>query len=160
MNIFILSDDPVLAARYQADTHVVKMPLESAQLLSTAAVELFPKEVLPPCIYKATHRKHPCTIWTSSSYANFRWLCMHGLSLCREYTYRYNRIHASKIVISSLYSLCRGMPRDAQTPFALAMPDEFKSILPVQSYRAYYRYKREHLHRFTYTNRPIPEWLL
>ena len=143
MNIFILSEDPVLAAQYQADTHVIKMSLESAQLLSTAAVELFPADVLP------THKRHPCTVWTASSFSNFKWLC-------REYTYRYQRIHGSKAVISSLYALCRGVPNDDRTPFAMAMPDEFKTNCPVQSYR----HKRQHLHRFTYTNRPIPEWLI
>lgn len=160
MNIFILSEDPVLAAQYQADTHVIKMSLESAQLLSTAAVELFPADVLPTHIYAATHKHHPCTVWTASSFSNFKWLCIHGLSLCREYTYRYRRIHKSKQIISSLYALCRGVPKDERTPFAMAMPDEFKTNCPVQAYRAYYKYKRQHLHRFTYTNRSTPEWLI
>lgn len=160
VNIFILSDDPVLAAQYQVDVHVVKMPLESAQLLSTAAVELFPEHLLPSTLYRPTHKNHPCTIWTRSSYANFRWLCMHGLALCREYTYRYGKIHKSKAVITSLYSLCRNMPRDRLTSFALAMPEDFQFYDPVLSYRTYYKHKRDTLPRFTYTNRPIPEWLI
>lgn len=147
------------AAQYQADTHVVKMPLETAQLLSTAAVELFHSDELPDLIYKPTHRNHPCTKWTRTSHANFRWLCVHGLSLCREYTYRYRRIHKSKYVIQALYTLCRDAPRDSMTPFALAMPDQFKDIDPVIAYREYYRYKKSMLTRFHYTNRPIPEWL-
>ena len=36
MNIFILDEDPVQAAQLQCDKHVVKMIVESAQMLSTA----------------------------------------------------------------------------------------------------------------------------
>ena len=36
MNIFYLDTDPVLAAQMQCDKHVVKMILESAQMLCTA----------------------------------------------------------------------------------------------------------------------------
>lgn len=147
------------AAVYQADTHVSKMSLETAQLLSTAAVELFPEDKLPELLYRPTHRNHPCSIWTRSSYANFRWLCIHGLSLCREYTYRYHRNHKSKYVIAGLYQLCRDAPRDSMTPFALAMPEEFKCPDPVRAYREYYRYKKSTLPRFKYTNRHLPEWL-
>ena len=36
MNIFYLDRDPVIAAQMMCDKHVVKMILESAQMLSTA----------------------------------------------------------------------------------------------------------------------------
>jgi len=36
MNIFFLSESPVLSARYLCDKHIPKMFLESAQMLSTA----------------------------------------------------------------------------------------------------------------------------
>jgi len=160
VNIFVLSKDPVLAAQYQADVHVVKMSLETAQLLSTASIALFPSTILPANIYKPSHINHPCTLWAQESYTNFRWLCIHGLSLCREYTYRYSKIHGSKRVIQSLYSLCRNAPIDSQTRFALAMPDEFKTDDEVLAYRSYYAYKKKTLPRFNYTNRTLPEWLL
>ena len=35
MNIFILNDDPVIAAQEQCDKHIPKMVVESAQMLST-----------------------------------------------------------------------------------------------------------------------------
>lgn len=40
MNVFYLDRDPEKAASVQCDQHVVKMILESAQLLSTAHHEL------------------------------------------------------------------------------------------------------------------------
>ena len=36
MNIFILDEDPVIAARMLCDRHIPKMIVESAQMLSTA----------------------------------------------------------------------------------------------------------------------------
>lgn len=63
MNIFYLDKDPKLCAQYHCDKHVVKMILESAQLLCTAVNEAAGKEVAP---YKSTHVNHPCSIWSWS----------------------------------------------------------------------------------------------
>ena len=60
MNIFYLSNDPVQAAAYQYNKHVVKMILETAQLLCTAHHELQSAVDVP---YKPTHRTHPSAIW-------------------------------------------------------------------------------------------------
>ena len=65
MNIFVLDNDPFKAAEYQCDKHVVKMVLETAQLLCSA------HETAP---YKRTHYNHPCAIWTRSSLSNYMWL--------------------------------------------------------------------------------------
>jgi hypothetical protein len=86
MNIFILDKDPVLAAQLQCDKHVVKMIVESAQMLSTAHRMLDGKIVMKPSrsgkrmikyydlyegandleaemlYYSAVHHGHPCTI--------------------------------------------------------------------------------------------------
>jgi len=78
MNIFILSQDPHKAAQYMCDKHVVKLLLESAQILST--VSQGP--------YKPTHQNHPCTLWTAQGRDNYHWLVEHALELCREYTHR------------------------------------------------------------------------
>lgn len=57
MNIFYLSRDPVLCAEMHCDKHVVKMILETAQLLSTAHWEL--GSTAP---YKPTHKNHPLAL--------------------------------------------------------------------------------------------------
>ena len=96
MNIFILSEDPVKAAKQQCDAHVVKMVLESAQMLSTTCRVLDGEEtkipsksgktmvkawVLPDprdeILYKAVHVNHPCTLWTMESKANYDWHFQH-----------------------------------------------------------------------------------
>ena len=78
MNLFYLDRDPVEAARMQCDRHVVKMILETAQMLSTAHIELDGKQVA----YKATHKNHPSTVWVRSSSLAYNWTWRH-LHHCR-----------------------------------------------------------------------------
>jgi len=133
MNIFILDKDPTLAAQYQCDKHVVKMVLETAQLLCTVVSDLGAD--VP---YKATHRKHPCTLWAAESRQNFEWLVEHGISLAEEYTLRYDREHKSEAVIRLAAKHSRLLPDKGLTPWAQAMPDEYKAACAVEAYRAYY----------------------
>lgn len=141
MNIFVLSVDPVLAAMYQCDKHVVKMALETAQMLSTIAGGP----------YKPTHAKHPCTIWAGTTWHNFEWLREHGMALCREYSYRYNKRHKCQSIIENVSTpkLPSGL-----TPFAQAMPDEYRDDDAVAAYRRYY-----HSKTFAkWTRRNVPSW--
>jgi len=144
MNIFILSSCPKKAAQMQCDRHVVKMIVETAQMLCTVGEGQ----------YKKTHRHHPCTVWAGESEANFDWLVYHGLALCREYTYRYGKRHKTQDVIETVKKPalwpCRGM-----TQFALAMPDKFKTNDAVESYRSYYHSKA---HFATWKKRSVPKW--
>lgn len=130
MNIFVLSTCPIEAATMQCDKHVVKMVLETAQMLCTVGHGS----------YKRTHQNHPCTIWAGRSIENFEWLIAHGLALCEEYTYRYSRRHKTQDVIEAIRPPA-DFPELGLTSFALAMPDEFKNVDPVLSYRAYYHSK-------------------
>lgn len=95
MNIFVTSQDPRQSAINLDSKRVVKMVLESAQLLSNAAHTHCPD--LAP--YRKTHINHPCSIWTSSHRANYIWLLEHFKHLCIEYTYRFNKIHACEKLI-------------------------------------------------------------
>ena len=56
MNIFFLDKDPKIAAQMQCDKHVVKMILETAQMLSTAA-----RAQGHDIGYKSAYHKHPMT---------------------------------------------------------------------------------------------------
>ena len=153
MNIFALNSDPILAAQNHVDRHVVKMPLETSQILCTVVRGLGGE-----ARYKPTHKNHPCTLWAGESSGNYEWLVQLGLALCNEYTHRYNREHACEEVIreisAPLPNLLRIAPRSA---FALAMPEEYKQADAVESYRAYYRAEKAHLH--SWKNRQPPEWL-
>jgi len=88
MNIFFLSLNPQEAARLHCDKHVVKMILETTQLLYSSHWILNP-ENLPENAYKLAHKNHPCSIWVRSSITNYMWLASLGLWLCEEYKYRY-----------------------------------------------------------------------
>jgi hypothetical protein len=154
MNIFALDSDPVRAAEYMCDKHVVKMALETAQLLCTALAQHGAEE-LP---YKPTHRNHPCTIWAAESRANFLWLAEHGDAICREYSKRYGgREHKSRAVIVRAAEQSAKIPERSLTRFAQAMPDQYKNADPVAAYRAYYIGDKA---RFASWRAPavVPDW--
>lgn len=102
MNIFFLDPNPIVAARWQHDRHVVKMILESCQLLSGAIhsdsllqqiYESSAKSFPDPSLYKPTHLNHPSALWTRESTTNFNWLTVHLWGLIDEYKARFNRAH-------------------------------------------------------------------
>jgi len=80
MNIFALHNCPIESAKIQHDKHVVKMILESAQMLCS----VFDNEKYNDIPYKRTHYNHPCTVWTRTDLNNFYWLVNHALALCNE----------------------------------------------------------------------------
>lgn len=114
------------AAQAHYDKHVVKMCLEYAHILSTVAGRG----------YKPTHKNHPCVKWAAAAPEHYSWLYSLAIELGREYTARYDRVHASTL---KLLELPEPRPMPTPTWFALAMPDECKSDDPVESYRQYYR---------------------
>lgn len=151
MNIFVLDKSPVAAAKMHCDKHLVKMILETAQLLSTAL-----RYHGVNYGYKATHQNHPCAIWTRKSRGNFLWLNMLGRNLLEEYKYRYGKEHKSTPIIAEAPIFY--IPDGPQTPFAQAMPDEFKVERDaVQAYRNYYIGAKANM--LVYTKREPPEWL-
>lgn len=144
MNIFRLDNDPVQAAVYQHDKHVVKMVVETAQLLSTAlrTICLNSSSINTNNLYKVTHVRHPCSIWTMSAPENMQWLFEHGYALLNEYTHRYNKIHKSSIVIDNANAIAKHVPTKAWTQEILVppqcMPEEYHRSDVVEAYRQYY----------------------
>ena len=118
MNIFHLHTDPKIAARMQCDKHVVKMVLETAQMLSTAA-----RAKGHDIGYKTAYPNHPMTLWVSESPHNYAWAAIHGLELAREYTKRYKKRHKSQDIIEPLWSLKKGVSTKCTAP-PLCMPDQ------------------------------------
>jgi len=161
MNIFALDKNPKIAAQYHCDKHVVKMITESAQLLSTAAHEFYPKLFDPNIMYKPTHPYHPCTKWLGESLFNYTWLRYLLKHLIEEYEYRYNKPDKFTRAKEILSYISRQLNADFRglhiTPFALAMPDEFKQENQILAYRNYYKIDKKHLHKWT--NRPTPTWV-
>jgi hypothetical protein len=139
MNIFVLDQDPVVSAKSLCDKHVVKMTLETAQILSTVHWIL---DGHGP--YKPTHTKHPCVVWAAKTNANYIWLARHGLAIAEEYTERYKKTHKSHSVLRWANShLPANIINGSLTPFAIAINKEKYSHLicsdPVLSYRAFYK---------------------
>lgn len=151
MNIFVLDENIETAAQYHLDKHVVKMPLETAQILCTVR-HLFGG--FAP--YKATHKNHPCTVWCRESKSNYLWLCNFGLALCSEYSYRYGKIHACQSVIQDCLANIPAIPDVGLTSFALAMPEQYRSSDPVLSYRQYYIAEKRNI--ASWKKRGVPSW--
>jgi hypothetical protein len=155
MNIFVLADTPEESAQLQGDKHVIKMILESAQMLCSA----FEPGSAP---YKRTHYNHPCSVWARKSEANYSWLVSHAFALCAEYTRRYGRRHKTEDVIEWCALRIDELPfsEDGLTPFAQAVPDQFKHTSAVVAYRAYYADAKRDI--ATYTRRPegVPQFMV
>ena len=156
MNIFVLDTDPKKCAVYHNDKHVVKMILETAQLLCGSHHVTESQYNIP---YKLSHKNHPCSIWVRECIENYIWLCDLGLELCEEYTYRYGKRHKSQDIIEWCLINTPNIPTNGDiTPFALAMPDECKVGTAIDSYRTYYMLEKRNL--ASWKNRQTPEWYL
>ena len=136
----------------QCDQHVVKMPLESAQLLCTA----FEDGTAP---YRWTHYRHPCGIWTRASRGNFLWLIVHALALADEYHFRYGKEHRSREVVvwCEAHIDAVNFSTEELTPFAIAMPEHYKCADAVASYRNFYVQEKSRFARWA-RGRAIPDW--
>jgi hypothetical protein len=154
MNIFFLDENPTLSAKYHVDKHVVKMILETAQLL--CGVHHATDQVTDQVPYKLSHKNHPCAIWARESLSNYLYLCELGLELGKEYTYRYGKRHKSIEVIEWCIVNKPNIPDIGFTTPARAMPDEFKVDSVVESYRNYYMGAKSDL--ASWKNREKPFW--
>jgi hypothetical protein len=138
MNIFVLDFNPEKAASLHCDRHVIKMILESAQMLCSS---IHCHDKGRQVKYKPTHINHPCTIWARKSRDNFMWLVQLSKALVDEHLLRYPRSskHKSASVIEECESLFHVIPRGYMTEFAQAMPNEYKKECPVEAYQEFYR---------------------
>ena len=182
MNIFYLAHEPAICAEYHVDRHSTKMVIEYAQLLSTAHRFLDGTQstgvsdsgrkkvryVLPDSresiLYSATHINHPSAIWCRQSAVNYKWLHNLLVALCREYTFRYGRVHKveSSGLMKVLYQVPTNIPQGPFTEPTPAMPDDVK--VPgssIASYRNYYREYKQHLLSWKgkLNSRPTPQWI-
>lgn len=153
MNIFVLDLNVEKCARYHCDQHVVKMILESVQMVCTV---LNRKGFVTP--YRSTHPQHPCVLWGGESFDNLQWLMRLTRALNREYQYRYRKSepHASIYVLNLVKSM--RFESLGLTEFAQAMPEKYKVPGdPVRAYRAFYI--GEKLRFAKWTRRKVPRWV-
>lgn len=146
MNIFVLDKDPQVSAEMMCDKHIPKMIVESYQMMGSAVRRHGADDSVMPLTQagkplKGGYKNHPCTRWSGESLQNYDWLSFHAMSLCYEFSMRFRKQHFCFEGLCKLDKLKSYLPNTGLTPFALAMPDEFKSDNPVNSYREYYRTK-------------------
>jgi len=177
VNIFFLDKDPRIAAEYHCDKHVVKMILESAQLLSTAHRLLDGQQYIEQkattgrnvkrwrlsdereqVLYGVTHVNHPSAIWCRSNIDHYRYLYDLFCYLMDEYTYRYGKVHKCDSMRGALFSCPMNIDYEApwQDP-PQAMPDDSKVLgNSAQAYRNYYINHKAYMAKWT--KRPEPDW--
>jgi len=158
MNIFAIEGDNGIidwkaSAQSQDNYRVVKMILESCQMLCTAINELSEKQVTP---YRSTHKHHPSTKWVMASSANFEALAEHTQALLQEYTARFGKTHKCQSVLIKCKALYTPtlFPSFEPTTLPLAMPHKFHSGNIIESYRRFYASKP----RIRYPKDKVPAW--
>jgi hypothetical protein len=179
MNIFYLDKEPKTCAEMHVDKHVVKMILEYAQLLSTthryldgtinigSSASGRKKTIyrLPDgrdnLLYSATHINHPSAIWVRKNQQNYIWLTQLLSELCKEYTYRYGKVHKCEQIGLVEYlrnNEPKNIPMGPFTEPTPAMPDHYKvSGDSISSYKNYYLGDKTRM--FSWKNRETPAWI-
>lgn len=158
MNIFFLDKDPDTAVRALTNTHVVKMVLETGQLLSTAhrvldgthtigtnraghkkQIWFFENEEKENLIYKPTHFNHPVAKWVRASKSNYQWAYSYFVAIAKEFEHRFNKQHLTYI---KLKKVLKEPPKNIEdrgfTSIVPAVPDEYIRKDVIKTYRAYY----------------------
>lgn len=181
MNLFFLHQDPRIAASLQADVHVIKMIVETLQMICTALRLSYSPFVWPFDLYKETHTNHPSTKWIRSNIANYSWALQHGIALCKEYTKRYDKIHKCQQYYDHISNMplpyfngvhvgdfdqnkiaFKSLPLNCNFA-AIAIADDIFSqcsefdaegnLLAVETYVSYYTYKMKNMKRKMRWNR-------
>jgi hypothetical protein len=182
MNIFYLDPDPTLCSQYHNNRHLIKMILEYGQLLSTAhrfldgtvvntlsasgrkTTKYILNDDRESILYSATHINHPSAVWVRQSLSNYMWLSHLLVELCKEYTYRYGKVHKAEREGLVSMILNRTPENIANGPFTEptpAMPDVVKVANDsIASYRNYYIQNKQHLASWSgkINSREVPSW--
>ena len=158
MNIFVTDSCPIQSARNLPDKHIVKMPLETCQMLSIiysdwyyGVGKLYKSDGTPYRTVHGAFRNHPCTQWAAANQNNLAWLIRHGLALCDEYTARYDKVHTCQDVIHQAvriwhncfdYEIVGDLSQSAAkvTSFTRAMPESIKFDTTIDTITAYKQY--------------------
>lgn len=169
MNLFLLDADPIESATAHCDRHVVKMVLETAQILCSA--HWLCDGTIGAGWYKPTHTRHPVVQWAAEQEINYNYAYQQFAALAAEYEYRYGKTHLSWTKLGAVLKSPPWLidatvpPSAAHWKFVQCMPTKYwegntrTTTLDkaIQSYRRYYRHDKQHL--FTWTGRVVPDWL-
>jgi hypothetical protein len=164
MNIFYLDEDTKLCAQAHCDRDVIKMALEYAQMMSTAHRILDePSELIEP-MYKPTHKNHPCAIWLRESGGNYKWMYEMWHYLCKDYWWRYDKIHKGwEALYNKLSHIPINIPAGQFSKPPQCVPNMFKQKDTIKAYREYYIKKKSHIAKWggaANNNRRPPIWFI
>jgi len=165
MNLFLLHHDPTISATMHTDKHVVKMTLETAQILCSA------HWICDGCVgdgwYRLTHARHPVVRWAAANVNNYKYTYVMFSALAAEYEYRFGRVHESwRKLGDALVGPPHYISDEFENIVALAMPEQYwpgtSRYVTIQegvaAYRRYYRAEKRPL--FRWKKRPVPDWLV
>jgi hypothetical protein len=154
MNIFYLDRDPLVCAQMHCDKHVVKMIVETAQLLSTAAREY---GCTAESLYKSTHKNHPSAVWVRQSAQHYEYALHLLYYLLLEYTWRYKKQHKTIDLLSDLITARQVIPDNGWiSDPPQCMPDDCMGYDTVAAYRKYYITHKAHF--ATWKSTKAPYW--
>ena len=160
MNIFILDDQISNIPALMSDQHVIKMILESCQILCT----VHHTHNTPNVPYKKTHQNHPCVVWAAESSYNYNYVLELAQALSDEYTFRFGKRHKSQDVIDWLNANTLNIEYSEMTQHVQCVPDDYIHRDPVKAYRDYYTKKYNDFKDFKrkamrFTKRDVPNFL-
>lgn len=161
MNIFRSSDCPIECARVLEDRHVIKMTLETAQILASA---LALNGVVDSRLYRPTHKGHPCVVWAAQSQENATWTLAHGRALAQEYTRRFSgKRHKSEDQLDLIEGLLHAIPAGGSTSPPICVEDDLRALNLHEAYRAalcrkYSAWSETSKRPLRWTNSFAPNW--
>ena len=175
MNVFYLHPVPKTCAEMHLDKHVVKMPIEYAQLLSTShrvldgvmyigqtktgrkATRYLLKDGREHVLYMASHMKHPDELWLQKSTQHYNWLYTMWVTLCDEYTHRYGKVHMTDTKLrEALKNPPTNLTDNGWVDPPQCMPEHCKADTSIEAYHKYYIIEKKRFAKWT--KRPIPKW--
>ena len=148
MNIFYLHKNPIIAPSFLYNKHVVKMILETAQMLCTAHHHYadkhnYDKSYIP---YKPAYVNHPSTKWARHNAKTYKWLYDYFVSINIEYYSRYGKIHTTYVKCrKALANIPDGIPSGKFIQPPQCMPDEYKTDCSLDAYWNYYIGAKQHI---------------
>ena len=174
MNVFCLDRDPTKAAEMMCDKHVVKMIIETCQILSAVIDVNYidehrakgwkskPSQQLGCPNYPPAHVKHPATLWAIEARGNAVWLCKHLRELCRQYYLRYDnkshKLEGCTQIYEAQLQYCK-FKQERKTEFVQAITDKrWHRKDPVEAYRTYYNMEKFTFAKWKLGNKP--EWFV
>ena len=162
MNRFIIEFNVDEIAKSLCDQHIVKMPLEEAQMLCTALWHHAPEYAEAQNLYKPVHQKHPCTLWAMQTRSNFSFAYDLYCSMLCEYHHRYVKWHGAGKHSIAIKDGIKYIPEGWQTPHPQCFSglDHLKTDeqFPIRAYREFYKADKLKFARYS-KGRSMPEWM-